>query len=204
MDGGSPGEDALHIDRSELVVVDLSEPIDVSRTFDLAISLEVAEHLPASRSASFVEDLCRLAPVVLFSAAVPGQGGTEHQTERWPSYWIDLFEKHGYHVIDRIRPSIWTNPDVESWYAQNTLLFASDEARAELDLDADALSPDDWSGLAFVHPRLVEAQLGPVDLAAESPRSLLSMAGRALTDSGRCLVALVPATRRRLHDRRGA
>jgi teichuronic acid biosynthesis glycosyltransferase TuaH len=204
MDGGSPGPDALRIDPSELVTVDLSQPLDVGRTFDLAISLEVAEHLQGSRSASFVEDLCRLAPVVLFSAAVPGQGGTEHVAERWPSYWIDLFAGHGYQVIDRIRPSIWTNPDVEPWYAQNTFLFASDEGRPALDLGAEGLSSSDWSGLALVHPGLLEAQHAPADLSAESPRSLLSMAGRAAVDCGRCLLALVPASRQRLRDRRGA
>ncbi|MGE3619859.1 MAG: methyltransferase domain-containing protein [Acidimicrobiia bacterium] len=200
LDGGAPGPQT-RIDPTELRTVDLSRPIDVGRTFDLAVTLEVAEHLPASRSASLVDDLCRLAPVVLFSAAIPGQGGTEHVTERWPSYWVELFAAHGYELVDRIRPSIWDEDDVESWYAQNVLLFAAPEARAHLDLDAPGLSAQDWGGRAVVHPRLLEAQHGTPDLRAESPRSLLSMAGRSLADSGRCLAALVPATVGRLRSR---
>jgi hypothetical protein len=46
--------------------------------FDLAVCLEVAEHLPPERAESFIRELCDLAPVVLFSAAIPGQGGTGH------------------------------------------------------------------------------------------------------------------------------
>src|SRR4051794_6556440 len=48
---------------------DLSRPFELLRTFDLAVSLEVAEHLPAAAADDFVASLTRLAPVVLFSAA---------------------------------------------------------------------------------------------------------------------------------------
>ena len=50
---------------------------DVARG-ELAVSLEVAEHLSAKRADGFVNDLCSIADVVLFSAAIPGQGGVGH------------------------------------------------------------------------------------------------------------------------------
>jgi teichuronic acid biosynthesis glycosyltransferase TuaH len=199
LDGGGPDREALQIEPAEYVTSDLTKPIRLDRTFSLAISLEVGEHLPEHRSASFVEDLCRLAPVVLFSAAIPGQGGTSHITERWPSYWVELFARAGLELIDRIRPTIWRSPDVESWYAQNVLLFATPEAAAGLDLGP--LSTTDYAGFPLVHPALYEAQKGQVSLADVSPRSLLSMAARSASESARCLVAIAPSTLARLRRR---
>jgi hypothetical protein len=62
---------------------DLESPIRLERTFDLAISMEVAEHLSPGRAPSFVDDLTGLAAVVLFSTAIPGPGGIGHINEPW-------------------------------------------------------------------------------------------------------------------------
>lgn len=75
---------------------DLEQPVSLQERFDLAISLEVAEHLAPERADSFVADLCAASNVVLFSAAIPGQDGTRHQNEQWPSYWAERFIRHGY------------------------------------------------------------------------------------------------------------
>ena len=88
-----------------------------------AVCVEVAEHLAPSRGPALVEELCALAPNVLFSAAIPGQGGTHHLNERWQSYWASLFRKHGYEPFDIIRPRVWDNSSVEYWYRQNCLLY---------------------------------------------------------------------------------
>ena len=53
---------------------------------------------------TFVESLARHGDTILFSAAVPGQGGTHHVNEQWPSYWAEKFAKAGYGVYDVIRP----------------------------------------------------------------------------------------------------
>src|SRR5579864_3911534 len=78
------GIDGDYVDRSRLLIdpvqfraLDLNERIEVDRRFDLAISIEVAEHLSFYRSETFVADLVKLSDVVLFSAALPYQGGTE-------------------------------------------------------------------------------------------------------------------------------
>lgn len=102
---------------------DLRQPLRLDRRFDLAISVEVAEHLPAQRATGFVEDLTSLAPAVLFSAAVPYQGGTDHINERWQGCWADEFSRRGYQAYDVIRPWIWDEPEVEVWYRQNILLY---------------------------------------------------------------------------------
>lgn len=103
---------------------DLRQPYRSQRRYDLALCLEVAEHLPLESAGVLVESLCQLAPFVLFSAAIPFQGGEDHQNERWPSWWAKLFERFGYypHPVD-IRESVWNNNNVEVWYRQNMVLY---------------------------------------------------------------------------------
>lgn len=103
--------------------LDLSEAITLDATFDLAVCLEVAEHLEQSSARTLVKSLCDLAPLVLFSAAFPGQRGTHHVNEQLPSWWVELFAEQNKLPHDLVRPSVWTNQDVAYWYAQNTLLF---------------------------------------------------------------------------------
>jgi SAM-dependent methyltransferase len=164
------GIDGDYVDRSKLLIepgqftaCNLEQPLDVNRRFDLAVSLEVAEHLPSSCADTFVESLTRLAPVILFSAAVPHQGGTNHINEQWPEYWQTRFRKRGYVVVDCLRPLVWRNPDIATWYKQN-LLFYVDHARLQ---DYPALaSAVERSGndppLSFVHPELYFARITTV------------------------------------------
>src|SRR4051812_6903763 len=85
---------------AELILHDLEHPLAMDRRYDLALCLEVAEHLDYARSGGLVADLCRLADVVVFSAAIPGQGGTHHVNEQWPTFWREQFARHGYEVHD--------------------------------------------------------------------------------------------------------
>ena len=105
-------------------------PLGIDRRFSLAICLEVGEHLPPERAPGFVTDLTRLAPVVLFSAAVPGQGGTNHVNEQWSEYWVALFEAQGWTCRDAVRPWVRTNEDVAWWYRQNLYLAVAPTADA--------------------------------------------------------------------------
>ncbi|HEY4839898.1 MAG TPA: methyltransferase domain-containing protein [Candidatus Acidoferrales bacterium] len=124
------GIDGNYVDRKLLMVppecfvaADLTQQIEMSRKFDLAVCLEVAEHLRAAASETLVKSLVGLSPVVLFSAAIPGQGGLHHVNEQWPPYWENLFAKRGYQLVDCIRSRVWNDPEVDFWYAQNCFLF---------------------------------------------------------------------------------
>lgn len=94
------GAEALAIPRECFAAVDLNKAFEADRRFDLAISMEVAEHLAPEISANFVRSLTRLSDIVLFSAAVPGRGGTNHINEQWPSYWSNLFRNENFEVVD--------------------------------------------------------------------------------------------------------
>lgn len=132
------GLDGDYVDRSKLVIpienfvpTDFRRPVTVGQKFDLAISLEVAEHIPTRMNREFVRALTAAAPVVLFSAACPGQGGTNHRNCQWPGYWMALFAERGFRRLDPIRHRIVRNFRVESWYRQNIYLYASERAIAE-------------------------------------------------------------------------
>ncbi len=114
---------------------------------DLALSLEVGEHLSPARAESFVADLVALAPAILFSAAIPGQGGVGHLNEQWQSWWAGHFASHGYRAYDAIRPLIWTDEAIPAWYRQNVVLYL-DAATAE----TLALTPTEPALLDRVHP----------------------------------------------------
>ncbi len=124
VDGDYVNQQMLAIPAERFFPFDLSKPLTFGRQFDLVVSLEVAEHLPAEYAAGFIQSLTKLGPVVLFSAAIPFQGGVNHINEQWPDYWARHFAEAGYVAIDCLRPKVWQNEKVEWFYAQNVLLFA--------------------------------------------------------------------------------
>jgi SAM-dependent methyltransferase len=186
IDGDYVDRKILRIPEDRFQAIDLTKPFSLGHTFDLVVSLEVAEHLPASSAAAFVESLTRLGSVVLFSSAIPYQGGVDHVNEQWPDKWAALFRNHGYLPVDCIRKRVWHNDSVEWWYAQNTLLFAQTdliESNAALKAEFERTYTDQ---LCLVHPaRYLEAAVRaeqqplPPGVKAAS-RLLLERLGKAL------------------------
>lgn len=151
IDGDYVPRDQMVIDPHRFLPCDLAGGFDLKRRFDVVISLEVAEHLPPASAEPFVEALARHGSVVVFSAAIPFQGGTSHLNEQWTSYWAQLFARRGYQAYDAIRPKIWRDGQVAWWYRQNTLLFADAQARSAHPALA-ALIPVQDAMLDQVHP----------------------------------------------------
>ncbi len=144
--------EALTIPRDLFQPVDLNKPFEITRRYDLAVSVEVAEHLLPASSAGFVHSLTQLSDVVLFSAAVPGQGGVDHINEQWPEFWFELFDKEHYQVVDVLRGLIWDDERVCYWYRQNLFLFLRRETKAELIKSLDCqIRPI----VRIVHPELL-------------------------------------------------
>ena len=133
VDGPHVDQQSLMIDTKEFRVEDLSSPgIYLGRHFDLVQSLEVAEHLSAERASDFIQVLTRHAPLVMFSAAVPGQGGEHHINEQPLEFWRTKFRGQGYIAIDYIRPQIARNALIQSWYRYNILLYVHEHVIGEL------------------------------------------------------------------------
>ena len=156
-DGAYVDPASLLIDRGQFIAADLETQAlpDVlggraAQPFDLVICMEVAEHLPHARAASLVAELTSLADVVLFSAAVPFQYGTNHVNEQWPEYWSILFRGQGFECFDSLRAELWNDPGVDWWYSQNALLFAREGSAAATALPAESRAGR--RGLSLVHP----------------------------------------------------
>ncbi len=160
------GLDGAYVDRTRLMVDpanfracdlaadNVTEAISADAAeFDLVVSVEVAEHLPPARAPSFVAELCALGELILFSAAVPGQGGTDHVNEQWPAYWAGLFDDAGYTCFDGLRPLLWNEPGCEWWYLQNVLLFAKSNTQVCERL-AGLWPHAAAQPLSLVHPRM--------------------------------------------------
>lgn len=84
-----------------LVQLDLREPVELGRQFDLVICTEVAEHLDEIYADILIETLtthARPAAHIFFSAAVPGQVGEWHVNCQRPAYWLNKFWQRGWRV----------------------------------------------------------------------------------------------------------
>lgn len=166
---GAPLDDA----RIALTPVDLEQSLAGERV-DLVISLEVAEHLSLSRADGFVGDLCAMAPAILFSAAIPGQGGVNHVNEQWQSYWAAKFAARGYRAFDVVRPLVWSDSSIPAWYRQNAVLYVADAVAATL--TASVVS--DLGTLDLVHPTLWNRANRELEYANAMPESLYLQASR--------------------------
>jgi SAM-dependent methyltransferase len=120
---GSWVDGATHVDLATPPYPDLGY-------FDLALCLEVGEHVDRAHASDLVDWLVGLAPIVVFSAAIPGQGGEGHVNEQRPEWWRDLFHAGGLPITGALRWQVWGDDRIEPWYRQN-LLVAGDAGLAE-------------------------------------------------------------------------
>jgi hypothetical protein len=153
VDGHWVDREMLEVPQEKFLSFDLKKPFRMDREFDLVVSLEVGEHLPKECAEIFVDSLTRLGPIVLFSAAIPFQGGTNHVNEQWPDYWVRYFQDYNYQAIDCIRKNIWDNKNVEWWYAQNILVFVKSDCLQNYPLLNREFESTTISPLSVVHPR---------------------------------------------------
>lgn len=144
------GLDGNYVDRKKLLISrerfrsqELTMSFDLARKFDLAICLEVGEHIVPEATETFIDNICRHADAVLFSAAVPGQGGTGHVNEQNCEFWRGRFAARGYRLFDFVREAIHAHDMVEPWYRFNSMYFARGESIAKLSPTALASEIED-------------------------------------------------------------
>ena len=176
LEGNWVTRDMLDAPAIELNNLDLSRPIPVEAIgrFDLAICLEVAEHLPPHRADGVVDELCSMSDVVLFGAAVPGQRGVGHVNEQWQTYWQVRFADRGYSPND-LRPLFWSDEQVLPHYAQNSFVYTK---------GGPVLAPSGFP-VNIVHPGVLQQYEHPsvkllLKLNAEFPRATARAIARRL------------------------
>jgi SAM-dependent methyltransferase len=155
IDGGYVDVSSLLVPEESFQAHDLVRPLKIGRKFDLVVSLEVAEHISPQYAKTFVESLVCLGPVVIFSAAIPYQGGVNHVNEQWQDYWRNLFNEKGFEAVDFVRKRVWNNPRVEPWFAQNIVMYIQKDY-----LNENPLLKEEWKKtdfpLSVVHPKHYE------------------------------------------------
>ncbi len=156
IDGPWVNKDLLHqhIDSTEFLEMDLEGVINLDKKYDLVLNLEVAEHLKEESADTLVQNLISAGNLILFSAAIPFQGGQNHINEQWLTYWEKKFKKHNYVVHDVIRPIFWDNPDIFWWYRQNMVLIAPKDYKLP-----ESLASSPIRNLVHHEPYLIKAKM---------------------------------------------
>jgi len=93
--------------------------------FDAVTSFEVAEHIPEPLADRFC-DFIAAAPLIILSAAPPGQGGHGHINEQPQQYWIEKLDARGYdHDPDGSKRLTYEcmQRGVADWLANNFMVF---------------------------------------------------------------------------------
>lgn len=177
VDGEYVNMSDLLIDKANFISFNLEQGYKGTRKYDLVTSLEVAEHIRPEFSEVFIESLCSLGDVILFSAAIQGQEGTYHFNEQYPLYWSELFEKRGYVAIDCLRDKIWNNEKISWWYRQNVLLFVNKEKLAGYEQLNMEYNRTGGKVLSIVHPELLKIKLAQIKYLKKSLHNPFMMAG---------------------------
>ena len=86
----------IYTDKRILEFIDFDRDITTPIYFDcgycdMAICIEVAEHINPKGSDMLVENISSTAKMCVFTAAPPGQGGCGHVNEMPKEYWSNLF-----------------------------------------------------------------------------------------------------------------
>lgn len=126
IDGDYVPKALLMIAKNDFHSADLQKPIHLEQTFDLALSMEVAEHLREDAADCYIDNLCGSADLILFSAAHPGQGGDGHINEQHIEYWINKFEARNF-KMKKIKHLFENDDKIEWWYKENIALFYRDK-----------------------------------------------------------------------------
>ena len=77
--------------KEKIIKHNLNKAFSINRDFDLVWSFEVIEHIHPDFELTFLNTITNKSPVIIISAARPGQGGHGHFKKQLPEYWIEKF-----------------------------------------------------------------------------------------------------------------
>ncbi len=87
-----------------------------------------------------MEFLTSCSDIILFSSAIPGQGGIGHINEQRPAFWRNLFQSMGYERVDIIRQKIIFDNSIPFWFRQNLFLYVNQQLLEQGQLNISAQS----------------------------------------------------------------
>jgi SAM-dependent methyltransferase len=146
--------------------MDLNKPFSLPQKVDIAITLEVAEHLEPSKAPQLIKCITDASDVILFGAAYTKQEGTNHINEQPHTYWALLFLEHDFVPFDIFRPQFWGNEMIEFWYRQNTFLYIRKDSSPYRQIKAQGFK--EMANISFmncIHPALYESKTQMVSLS---------------------------------------
>lgn len=179
---------------SDIALISAYKTVKVAKKyldFYSTVSSEVAEHIDPCDTDVFVDNLTSFSDVVLFSAAILGQGGTHHVNEQWPSYWIEKFAARGFIPVDCIRPEIWDDDTMCPDYRQNLMLFVRKTQLANYPANSAEAGR---KVLNLVHPGIYMQKIDAATPSKMGTRALCKMIPSAI-------ISLIPSLIRSIKKR---
>lgn len=159
----SIGLDGYWNSKSDLILEDVEyQSLDLNNLnffqfknkVDLAISVETAEHIESRSTEKFINRLCELSDVVIFSGAFKDQGGLFHVNERAHSDWAEFFLNNDFSVYDIFRSRVWGRNEVNYWYQQNIFLYVKNGSIPSRTLESLNIKPlENFLFMNCVHPQ---------------------------------------------------
>ncbi len=162
IDGDYVDKTLMSLDPQNFIERDLSKPFRLSKKYDLALSLEVAEHLSAVAADEFIKSLTSCSDTVIFSAAIPGQGGQRHINEQFPEYWMLKFAQYGFSLVEDFTEH-WDNGKIDWWYLQNMVVYK--KTNVSMKIGDERLK---------IHPELYKKKLQEIEDLKASRMNLVS------------------------------
>ncbi len=131
LEGSPHAFESLAVDKKFVVMHDLRKPYAFNRKWNVAISIEVAEHVDRLYTNNYIKILTDASDTVVLTAAQPGQGGTAHVNEQKPEWWKKQFARVNF-TLDEARTKALkseihqaeiSGKFVTIWFEPNVLVF---------------------------------------------------------------------------------
>lgn len=121
--------------RGDIKPLSLTNLVMLHQRFDLAMNVEVAEHIDKKFADQIVNNITGYTDLLIFSAATPGQGGYEHRNEQPFEYWRSKICNNGFSFrkeeTQKFRQFLKENK-AKKWYCNNLAIFRKETGNANL------------------------------------------------------------------------
>lgn len=107
----------------QFIPCNLDKEIPENLSADLLICTEVLEHITKKRSLQVLDFITSCSDIIIFSAAIPRQGGLGHINEQRHEFWIKEFKKREFDYADLFKTKIINDESIFYWLRQNIFIF---------------------------------------------------------------------------------